>query len=254
MENSGPPVLALDFDGVICDSVDECILTATNAYYRFEGNPAWSDDLSKLSVEYVTRFRRLRYLVRPAREYWLLVYWLNTQAGDLDQTQFDALKREYTDTLVKFETVFFETRDELRKANPARWFAWHRLFPEFIIGWEELRGRCSAYIVTTKDLRSVQSFNELWNLGLERDRLWTREGSCSKPSAIVQIARLEGCAAADIAFVDDHPEHLREVSATGARCYWAAWGYTKKNEAVNNFRRLDSLLDLVAQWTSVHST
>ena len=25
--------------------------------------------------------------------------------------------------------------------------------------------------------------------------------------------------------MDDHPEHLAAVSTTGARCYWAAWGY-----------------------------
>ena len=240
------PVVALDFDGVICDSMDECLLTAYNACHRFQGSSAWADDVSKLDPGFVTRFRRLRYLVRPAQEYWLLVHWLYTYTVDLDQSRFDALKVEYSNVLAKFEPVFFEARCNLRAANPTMWSALHRLYPEFVDGWDRVRTRCSMHVVTTKDALSVQHFNQLWGLGIERDRLWTKERMCSKPSAIQQIARWAGCPPTHVVFVDDHPDHLREVSATGAQCYWAAWGYTPAN-MVNlrgDFRRLGSLAEL----------
>ena len=51
-------------------------------------------------------------------------------------------------------------------------------------------------------------------------------------------------------FVDDHPRLVREVAATGARCFWASWGFlgAQGNDPVEGegdvFTKISHLADL----------
>lgn len=244
------PVVALDFDGVICDSLDECLLTAYNAYRRFDGETGRAHSVSELDLDFVSRFRRQRYLVRPAPEYWLLVHWLLSQPDDLDMESFEALRGDYKDTLTAFEPIFFDVRTELRRTDAEFWSGLHRPYEECATSWDSLSRICKIHLVTTKDLESVRHFNGLWELGLQDDRLWTHERAPSKAWAIRRIAVTENCTPSDIAFVDDDLRHLRDVSETGARCYWASWGYTSAagfsldtRSGASSLAQLSDLLD-----------
>lgn len=228
------PIVAMDFDGVICDSIDECLLTAHNAYHHLEGDTSITQDVGALDPEFVTRFRHLRYLVRPASEYWVLVHWLKTDGGMLEVDRFEQLVIEYRDTLIEFESAFFQARVQLRSAGAAHWADLHLPYEEFSSGWHAVRAACTIHLVTTKDLESVRHFNRSWDLGLEDDHLWTHERACSKAWAIRQIATNEGCSPSEIAFVDDDPRHLRDVSVTGACCFWASWGYSGTAEGTES--------------------
>lgn len=37
---SSPGIAVLDFDGVICDSIDECLVASFHAYYDLQGKAA----------------------------------------------------------------------------------------------------------------------------------------------------------------------------------------------------------------------
>ena len=237
------PIVALDFDGVICDSIDECMLTAFNAYHAFQGHPKWFDNLSKINPEFSERFRLSRHLVRPAKEYWLLVHLMFNYDDYVDQSQFDIFKKQYSEILVKFEPVFYATRHRLRLGNLAGWSDLHRIYPEFLQGWEKVRNRSSVHLVTDKDLWSVEYFIELWGLDIHRASLWTKEKQLSKASAIEQIAQQTRCPTRKILFVDDNPYYLNEVSKTGAFCFWASWGYSNF-ETVRNVGELKHLASL----------
>ena len=60
-------ILALDFDGVICNSIDECLITSYNAFYKMEIN-----NISDIPDDIKSFFYTYRYYVRPAREYYLI--------------------------------------------------------------------------------------------------------------------------------------------------------------------------------------
>jgi len=219
------PLIALDFDGVICDSLDECLITAYNAYHRIRGGTSWINDLSGVKPAVAGRFRQTRHLARNAPEFWLVIHWALTEKDLLDMAQFNALKPDYFDHCAAFEPVFFESRRQLQSENLSKWLALHRIYPEFLDGWEDVRGRFPIHIVTTKDLVSVQHFNRHWQLGIPDDQLWTKERRLTKAETIRQIAARSGCQPANVLFVDDHPQHVRDVASTGARCFWASWGF-----------------------------
>lgn len=229
-------VVALDFDGVLCDSIDECMLVAHNAYWESRGRQNRAVmEIAELDPDLVKRFRRLRHLVRPAGEYLVLMHYLFTSKAEtkIDQAGFDALTAAEGTALATYQALFFETRNRWRTQDPDEWTALHRLFPQ---------ARCVAllqecfpvHLVTTKDRESVVRLNRARSLGLDESRLWTAESKLPKASSIQRIAAAEEICCSQIHFVDDHPDHLRDVRGTGARCYWARWGYTPRLDPVRD--------------------
>src|SRR3989304_782079 len=66
-------LLLWDFDGVIVDSIDECLLTSYNAYLQYQrisnGFIEKLEDIPKYNRE---EFYRTRKYVRPAGEFFVL--------------------------------------------------------------------------------------------------------------------------------------------------------------------------------------
>ncbi len=86
--------LALDFDGVICDSVDECHLTALNAWRLLNGREQPLTDFKVLDQSAVERFRRLRHLAHSAPEFWALIHFTYHEHGAVDRARFGLKMQE----------------------------------------------------------------------------------------------------------------------------------------------------------------
>lgn len=219
------PVLALDFDGTICDSLEECLVTAYNTCLQLEGSDTLVTSPIEIAPQVANAFRRLRHFARNAPEIWLIMHWAITDGTDLDQNRYDALASSYDSRLPEIESLFFKVRHYFRSTDPDQWLSLNRMYPEFLDGWEEIKGRFPTHIVTTKDLVSTQLFNRHWDLGIPDENLWTRERGLTKGEIVQRIAVDSGIPIANVMFVDDHPHHVREVAAAGAGSFWAAWGF-----------------------------
>ena len=220
------PLLALDFDGVICDSLDECLVSAYNARHRLRGKQNLVRTPADIDPDLVARFRRHRHLVRGAGEFEALLHWLLTCDDDPTAHTFAEAMRLRAAEVIAFQPIFFIVRTALRSADPAAWTALHRHYIQAAEGWTELGETHEVHLVTTKDLASVRHFNREWELGLDDDRLHTCERFVNKAGAVSRLASSHGARPQDVTFVDDHPGHLVDVAVTGARCLWAQWGYT----------------------------
>ena len=77
-------IYVLDFDGVLCDSVDECMLVSYNSF-----NDTNIIKISDISLNFRTYFYENRYHVRPAKEYFLLCKAYNEAEGGGDSTWED---------------------------------------------------------------------------------------------------------------------------------------------------------------------
>src|SRR5437870_5452134 len=115
------PVVALDFDGVICNSIDECMLVAYTAY---AGTP-------EMPGAFIKYFRKFRHFVRPAQEYWLIVEAYKRGIEPLTEQQFNHLAGECKTQVAQFESAYFETRQKLRSADFKAWLDLHTMYPEF---------------------------------------------------------------------------------------------------------------------------
>lgn len=211
-------VLALDFDGVICNSLEECQVTSYLAYRSL--NP--SSAPAEIPETFRQAFRARRGFVRPSGHYYLLWKWIiEFPEARLSPQEFEALEPIHRDSVRAFESAFHATRDSFREAKPSDWLALNPLYPSVVSTWPVLLS-WPSYIVTTKDRRAVETILSAHSLPVTG--IFAR-GETSKPDALRAICRQHDMAPGGVVYVDDNALHLSEAQATGVRTCLAAWGY-----------------------------
>ncbi|MFB0517091.1 MAG: hypothetical protein ACETWG_10895, partial [Candidatus Neomarinimicrobiota bacterium] len=121
-------------------------------------------------------------------------------------------------------------------------------------GWDEVRRRARVFLITTKDQASIKHFNHHWGLGIPAKNIWTQERALTKGEIAARILKKSRNEPENLLFVDDHPDHLKDVSTTGARCFWASWGYLgaqgKTPAAGSNFISISRLAEILPYLTT----
>ena len=82
--DSHQQILALDFDGVIADSIYECLFSGYNAYAGLTSRPQ-VHSLNEISAENVREAKRLRNFIRSGEDYVFI--FLALSKGVQIQTQ-----------------------------------------------------------------------------------------------------------------------------------------------------------------------
>jgi len=237
-------ILCLDFDGVICDSVNENLLIAYNSYQIFDHrNHNIVDCLDRIPTEISNSFRNFRYLVRPAGEFWLLLYALYAKTPNLNQKTFNEMSSHYQEVIAAFERTFFETREKFQKQHPKEWLNLHRLYPQFSEAWPKVQPKFEVYIVTTKNLLAITRLLKYFNISIPENRIWAREKFNEKKEVIEFVVKNHDISSENIIFIDDHPLHLQDVEKAGIQCFWASWGYTK--ERSTNCKKISHLKEIL---------
>ena len=149
-------ILCLDFDGVICDSQKECLLVAYNAYNILERKSLTREiNLDSIPAQIRDQFLANRFLVRPAKEYWLLMDLIIKRLTIPNQKCFNSLANSYKNKLHEFENTFFRERQFIRENATDKWLSLHRIYPEFTENWTKLKTEFNVYIVTNKGSSTV---------------------------------------------------------------------------------------------------
>jgi phosphoglycolate phosphatase-like HAD superfamily hydrolase len=211
--NKSPTLLCLDFDGVLCDSLDECMLVAYNAYYQEN----FQHPL-ELPVEFRHFFYRNRYLVGPVSDYYYLVHAYETR-----QTVPPLPIRKAPDAGI-YRTGFSQARQAL-KQDMRNWLQLHQLyaqsqcvldddFPEF-------------FIVTNKDSDSVMRLAQHHHYAKKILGIYGPEIADEKSELMHRLLaehRIDP-RATTITFVDDNVSNLRGLVNFPIQLRLAAWGY-----------------------------
>lgn len=234
MSSSKCSTLALDFDGVICNSIDECLLTSYNAYH--EKNYT---ELNGFSQRFKEFFYRYRHLVRPAGEYFLLYKAFYEQIEPLRHETFFELKDQNQEHISEFSNRFFTERTTL-KDDRANWLSLHSIYPhvsEFLTTYDH-----KFFVVTTKDRDSVNRLMEYFGLAGKVKEIYSKEISEKKDQLFTRLL-LEYSGAIqprDIKFVDDSEWHLADLQHMGMNLFFAEWGYAKV-QGHHNFESIRNL-------------
>lgn len=222
------PLFVFDFDGVVCDSTDECMVTSWNAWQRGHGGTSFRTDLSDFSLEECKSFRALRPRVRGAGEYYILRRSLSEGISILDQRTYDGLLMQWKEDIAPFSKVFFEMRDQLRSIDLERWIELHPVYPEVLAVMRELNRDGRLYIATLKDAKSVKLILEGQGIEVSPEHLLDESVINSKLQALDLIRNQTACGKLDLIFIDDNATHLVEPHASGYKVRLATWGVPLK--------------------------
>jgi len=213
-------VVALDFDGVVCDGLAECLLVSWLSF----GDRVQPDDsitlLDTITSSFKDHFAHCRNFVRHSGHF--IVPFLYGATFET-QADFDAAYRTVeTGKLEAFLRRFEACRKRLRQDQPEQWFALHALYPG--VGSALQAAHLPLFIVTAKDTASVLAILEEASVPLAEDRIYG--GVTAKLAAFHDIMRRSGCGPERIAIYDDNVLNVAEARGAGFDAIWATWGYS----------------------------
>ena len=232
-----PAVLALDFDGVVCDGRPEYFETAWRAYVA-----TWPEPLTSGRPDAVAeRFGALRPLIESGWEMPLMVHALlaGVDAHALEDRHgwlqaAPGLMKTAGVTAEVLGRALNRVRDDWFARDPADWLAHHRFYPGVPARLVALlEGPTQVVIVTTKTERFARALLTGADPRLAAVSVIGREPGLPvpKPAILKRLADSHGLGAdaAGLWFVEDMLETLEATAAradvAGVRLFLADWGY-----------------------------
>ena len=225
-------LLALDFDGVICDSASEAFVVAVRTFREiFPELPLGAS--AEESAELLARFIESMPLGNRAEDYGVVLAALAQEHALPDQAAYDAFRAGLSrERLRRYHERFYRVRAAWEQYDAAGWLARLQPYPGLYELLRRRAGDVRLALATAKDRHSVRRIlaahgaGDLFPDGFVLDK----EAGEKKHEHVARLMELAGCAAAELTFVDDKVNHLEDVAPLGTRCVLAAWGYNGPRE------------------------
>ena len=263
---AAPTLLALDFDGVLCDGLIEYFQTAWRAYCQLFNRP--EKDPPEGVAE---RFYPLRPVIETGWEMPILIHALLQGVNDavvLDHWQ--ALAREIlAETGIQSNQAMAKVdgvRDRWIQTDLDGWLGLHRFYPGVI---DRLQHTIAAgvypVIISTKEGRFIQALLAQAGVELATSQIIGKEIKQPKTETLSQLLQAPSptgdAASPTIWFVEDRLKTLEKVKArddlASISLFLADWGYNtqaEKGQAQHDSRihllSLDRLVLEFSDWVT----
>jgi phosphoglycolate phosphatase-like HAD superfamily hydrolase len=230
-------IIALDFDGVICDSINECLLVSYHAFYG--KSKIDKIDFSDIQEDLVNDFKKNRYIVGPAKDFyflWKSIIEYRKSSKEVINT-FVKLKKLEANHELPYAKRFYLLRDQLKKKYYSEWVSLNPFYHEIKNLLIKIKDRHNLFIVTAKDTDSVSDLLQANNVDIKREQIYGREINIDKRYLFRKMINTRGLSQKDIIFIDDNISNLIDVNEIGISGFLATWGYNSdydKNEAKKN--------------------
>jgi phosphoglycolate phosphatase-like HAD superfamily hydrolase len=225
-------LLALDFDGVICDSAREAFVVAVRSFEAAFPEQRLAPS-AEADAELFARFVEGMPLGNRAEDYAVLLAAIISGVPLPDQAAYDGFRaRIDAGRLRAFHKRFYRVRAAWAEADPAGWLARMSPYPGFCELLRRRAGDVRLAIATAKDRGSVRRLLAAYGVLdlFEGGFVLDKEAGEKKREHVTKLAALVGCALAEVTFVDDKVNHLEDVAPLGTRCVLARWGYNGPRE------------------------
>lgn len=244
------PILILDFDGVVCDSTEECVVAAWNARQADRGLEELVRAVEEVPEPYRGTLCQLRKYVRTAGEYHVAFVAAEEGLEIATRADFDRHSRRLAEGVTHFAPSVFAARGRLRDADQDHWIDLHRVYPGFRDQLHRIWPRFEVFVVTGKDGETVRIFWQRFDLELADDHLFDRDAARDKLRVVEGIARRRGEDLERVHVLDDNVDHLLPLRQAGCRTLMATWGYHTKDDLVQAKRHGIRRVAL-GEWISV---
>ena len=235
MSSKPPNILALDFDGVICDGLIEYFASTKRAYQQI-----WPED--KIDDRLASSFYRLRPVIETGWEMPILLRGLVlgiAEAEILDNWHAIALEILESEGLDKLAVVqkLDGVRDSWIKHDLDEWLALHRFYPGVIERLQQIiDSAVELYIVTTKEGRFVRRLLQQQGIDLPVAQIIGKESKRPKYETLSLIKDRHHQTGEDISifFVEDRIKALQQVAQQAdlefVSLFLADWGYNLERD------------------------
>lgn len=251
-------VFALDFDGVLCDSVTESSLTSFRAATTMWPDVSVPRDSHGAPPQHLLDAMRL---VRPVVETGFENVLLARLAAQVSDVEADFVRPVLEDWGAVREqlmqqwgcdkedlvSVFGQCRDTWIEQDLEGWVGANQMFPQVVDAVNSASG--PVYVITTKQTRFCLLLLEKYGVTSVPKGNVFGYGTGSKISVLKKIIAMPERNGRDVMFVEDRYETLEAVSISmlgqPLTLHLATWGYnTEKTRSVATKHPFIGLIDL----------
>jgi len=245
-----------DFDGVVCDSTDECMVTSWNAWQKWSGKESFRNNINEFSEEEQNDFRPYRYYVKGAGDYYVLRRLISEMRVNSIKNchDFDNYKIKWNEQVKAFKEFIFESRAELRNHSISEWIGLHQVYDEIIDFIRQFSASQSIFIATLKDLDSVKLILSQHEIFLPEEKIFHQGIIKNKLEALDIIRKNENIDSSNMYLFDDNISHLLKPFNHGYRSFQTTWGNVppdyiseakKNNVPLIDFKGLKELTNII---------
>lgn len=230
MSTNAPTILALDFDGVICDGLLEYFQTAWRTYCTI-----WQPENTTPPPDLADKFYRLRPVIETGWEMPVLVrvLVLGISESQILHDWSTVLQQCVDSENLQPQNLgqqLDKIRDEWITNDLEGWLALHRFYPGVIERLRQiLETSTPFFIVTTKEGRFAKQLLQQQGIELSEDRIIGKEIKRPKHQTLRQLIQDFTDESASLWFVEDRLNTLLSVEQQSdlaqVRLYLADWGY-----------------------------
>jgi len=245
MINDQPTLLALDFDGVLCDGLLEYFQTAWRTYCQL-----WSYPQRVSPPELATVFYRTRPVIEIGWEMPILIraLVLGISESEILHNWSEIAHNIITEEQLHAEIIgphLDRVRDEWINTDLSGWLGLHRFYPGVIERIKPLIEQSfPVYIITTKEERFVRSLLQEKEVNIPENQLFGKGYKRPKYEILRELlTQIEPTP--QIWFIEDRLQTLLSVQQqpdlNKVQLFLADWGYNIQKER-----------DLASECSSIH--
>lgn len=235
MAANTPTILALDFDGVVCDGLIEYFETAWRTYCQ-----VWSSADSKPPFGLAPRFYQLRPVVETGWEMPVLIRALLLGVDEADIWHnwgaiASQLLQQANLTAADVGKKLDRVRDEWISTDLEGWLSLHRFYPGVVERLQFLvTSSVQPVIITTKEGRFVSQLLQQQGVHLPEKSIFGKESKRPKYQIIQELINVTVGIPVSLWFVEDRLKTLQLVQQQAlleaVRLFLADWGYNTAAE------------------------
>ncbi|MDJ0533876.1 MAG: HAD hydrolase-like protein [Xenococcaceae cyanobacterium MO_207.B15] len=226
-----PTIIALDFDGVICDGLKEYFATTKRAYEQI-----WQQNLEQNLQKLEISFYKLRPVIETG---WEMPVLLRAIILEIDESEILTSWNLVRDQIVATEKLdtklvgntLDSMRDDWITDDLTSWLELHRFYPGILeIVTKIISSSSELYIVTTKEGRFVQQLLQQQEISLPRDQIIGKESKRPKYETLRLLRDSSENPDVSFWFVEDRLPALQLVKQQPdlkpiVKLFMADWGY-----------------------------
>jgi phosphoglycolate phosphatase-like HAD superfamily hydrolase len=215
-------LLVLDFDGVICDSVEECFVSSWEARFRLRGA---AGPVPEPPADGLAAFARLRPFVRNGEDFLVMLEASERGFAVSDQTAFDALAAGIgAGVLRDFKARFYAARERLLTEERGRWLRMNRVYPHARAALlAAIAADLPLSILSTKRQPYILEILKANGVAFPTGHVHHTTG----PKVPVVRELLAASGAGRAVFIDDQIDYLLGLDDPRIEGRLASWGYVR---------------------------
>lgn len=231
LENKQIQLLAMDFDGVIADSISECAVVGYKAFSTYRGNaiPIISPD--QINPRQLNLFISTRPFIRSGEDYVYLFQAISDGINLVNQDDFDTFKNKYIDRKDRYYKLFYSVRQQFITNNVNEWIELNPLYD----GMKEFLNSKSLdiNIISTKASIYINKILLQNEISIEENKVHSTQDGSSKSEILTKIMLDSNYDPINTYYIDDHLDTLTKMKSTKANCLLATWGYNSNDVGVH---------------------